>query len=477
LSIITPMNQQHTKKFFTLSLMAMVFLVSVFFTNCRKDKINLNNNFRLGFSSDTVLFDTLFTTMGSTTKYIRVYNSSNQKVVISNIILEQGTQSPYRINVDGQSGVSFEEVEIPANDSIFIFVQVTIDPNGLNTPLLVEDKIKFITNGSTQEVVLHAFGQDAYFHVKEIITTSTTWLNDKPHVIYGYCALDSGLSLTIPAGTKVHSYNSSFLYIYKSSLFVNGTLGNEVEFSQTRNEDFILAPADSVAGQWRGIYFFAPKNSSLNYATIKNAVIGVQIDTLSGQDSVALTNVKIDNSVYAAILTQGGNVFAQSCLFGNAGSYSGFFSIGGKVFVDHCTFGNYWLSQRNSALLVIKDYYEDANENIQYRPFVSNTIKNSIIYGPNENECVLDTLSRTLSGVAPKFFFSHCLFKTENNVANSSFYFSCWKNLDPNFVNTSTWNYRSSGSAVDNKGTTTIPIPDLDGVMRSISGNRLGAYN
>jgi hypothetical protein len=471
------MSKKAIKTKLFINLLLMVFLGLFFFTNCRKDKINLNSNFRLDFSSDTILFDTLFTTMGSTTKYFRVYNSSNQKIIISNITLGQGTLSPYRINVDGLSGVQFQDIEIPANDSIFIFVQVTIDPNGANTPLLVEDKINFLINGNTQQVVLNAFGQDAYFHVREIISTNTTWLNDKPHVIYGYCALDSGLSLTIPAGTKIHGYNSSVLYIYKSSLHVNGTFGNEVEFLQTRNEDFILAPADSVSGQWRGIYFFAPTNSHINYANIKNSVIGVQIDTLAGQDSVSLTNVRIDNSVYASILTQGGNVFAQSCLFGNAGSYSGFFSIGGKIFIDHCTFGNFWPSQRNSALLVLKDYYEDANENIQYRPFVSNTIKNSIIYGQNDNECVLDTLSRTLSGVAPQFFFSHCLFKTENTITNPSFYQSCWKNLNPNFVNTSTWNFRASGAAVDGKGTSTVPIPDLDGVMRSVTANRLGAYN
>jgi hypothetical protein len=446
------------------------------FGNCRKNRINTSPNAKLGFSHDTILFDTLFTTIGSTTRYFRVYNPTNEKLIISSIFLEQGTQSQFRINVDGLSGVNFENIEIPAKDSIFIFVQVTINPTAQNLPLLVEDKIKFLTNGNAQEVLLHAFGQDAYFHLREILSEDTFWLNDKPHLIYGYCALDSGYTLTIPAGTKVHGYNNAVLYIYKSSLNVQGTLGNEVEFRQARTENFLLAPVDSVAGQWRGIYFFAPKNSSLEYAQIRNAVIGIQIDTLSGADSVSLMNVRIHNSVYAGILTQGGNLFAQSSLFGNAGQFSGYFSIGGKVFIDHCTFANYWTGQRNNALFVFKDYYKDVNDVIQFRPFVRAILKNSIVYGRNDNEFILDTLSRTLTGIPPNIFMSHTLFKTEQVLTNSAFYTNCWKNTDPNFQNTGQWNFRPSGAAVAERGTFTFPIPDLEGTPRNLIGNTLGAY-
>jgi hypothetical protein len=459
------------------ALLLMIGLILAFsLVQCKKDRVNTSPNAKLDFSQDTLLFDTLFTTIGSTTRYFRVYNPTNEKLILSSISLEQGTQSPYRINVDGLSGVSFNDIEIPAKDSIFIFVQVTINPTAQNSPLLVEDKIKFLTNGNAQEVVLHAFGQDAYFHLREIITEDTYWLNDKPHLIYGYCALDSGYTLTIPAGTKVHGYNNAILYIYKSSLMVQGTVGNEVEFKQARTEDFLLAPVDSVAGQWRGIYFFAPANSIIEYAQIRNAVIGVQVDTLSGTDSVSLLNVRVNNSVYAGILTQGGNIFAQSSLFGNAGQFSAFFSIGGRFFIDHCTFANYWPGQRNNALLVVKDYYEDVNDIIQFRPFVRGLIKNSIVYGPNDNEFILDTLSRTLTGITPNFSFSHTLFKTEYVISNANYYTSCWKNQDPNFQNTGFWNFKVSGAAVAERGTFTSPIPDLEGTPRNTTGNTLGAY-
>ena len=458
-----------------ITLLALVLLMTII--SCRKDKNVYNTSASLSFSQDTVLFDTLFTTIGSTTKKFKIYNTSNKPINISKILLGEGTNSMYRINVNGFAGTEFTDVEIPEKDSIFVFVEVTIDPNNGTTPMIVEDKIIFSTNGHKQQVVLNAFGQDAYFHVNEILTVSTVWPNDKPHVIYNYCAVDSALSLTIPGGTHIYSFNNSSLYVYKGSLQVQGSLGNEVTFEQSRTEDFILANADSVAGQWRGLYFFAPQNSKIEYATIKNATIGIQIDTLNGQDSVILENVRVDNSSFAAIVTQGGNVYANSCLFGSAGSYSSFLSIGGSLFFDHCTFGNYWPTQRNSVLFALKNYYE-TNTSIVFRPFTKAIIKNSIIYGNNDNEIAIDTLNRTLSGAAPNFNFINCLIKSEDPVLIVSFHSSCWRNQDPLFSDPLYWNFQTNNSSSTNqKGTDTNPINDLLGNSRNFTGNDLGAYN
>ena len=193
-------------------------------------------------STDTLLFDTIFTTIGSTTKHFKCYNNYNGVLKISSLHLAMETNSPYRINVDGKSGVLFEEIELLPGDSIFIFVEVTIDPNGQNLPLVVEDKIIFNTNGNEHQVVLNAWGQDAYFHVNELVEGQ--WLNDKPHVIYGVAAvgfpnLDSGKTLSIDPGTTIHGHANSVLYVYKSSLEVNGTLNDPVVFQQDRMEDYL----------------------------------------------------------------------------------------------------------------------------------------------------------------------------------------------------------------------------------------------
>ncbi len=437
------------------------------FSQCRKNQFIFDSSADLDFSTDTVLFDTVFTTIGSTTKYFKIYNNNNGKIKIDNIWLAGGINSPYRINVDGEAGVNFESLELESNDSLFIFVEVTVDPNNSSSPLVVQDSIMFSTNGNEQKVILNAWGQDAYFHVKEIITANETWNNDKPHVIYNYCAVDSAVKLTIPAGTTVHGHNNSYLLVYKGSLDVMGSPGQQVTFMQDRLADYLLYPADSVAGQWRGLYFFEAQNSTIQYADIKNAVIGIQVDTNQTGQFVNLEQVRVDNSLYAGILTQGGNVNATNCLFGNTGTYSASLTIGGDLNFDHCTFGCYWSGQRNTALFGLKDYYESGNT-IQYRPFDQANFTNCIVYGQNENEFILDTLDRVLSGVPPVFSFANCLIKTENGIQNANYFTSCWVNTDPGFVDPYHWDYHvPSGGFVDGKAAASSTSIDLEGNGRS----------
>ena len=104
---------------------------------CRKNQHLTGSQYQIQTSSDTILFDTIFTTIGSTTKQFKCYNNYNGILTISSIHLEQETNSPYRINVDGISGVHFENIELLPGDSIYVFVEVTIDPNGQNLPLVV----------------------------------------------------------------------------------------------------------------------------------------------------------------------------------------------------------------------------------------------------------------------------------------------------------------------------------------------------
>ena len=447
-------------------------------SNCKKTQLLTDNSAKLAFSTVTVLFDTVFTTIGSTTKYFKIFNNNSGKLIISDIWLASGTQSQFRINVDGDAGVSFNEVEIEANDSLFVFVEVTVDPNNSNLPLVVEDSILFLTNGNEQRVLLNAWGQDAYFHVKEVISADDTWNNDKPHVIYNYCAVDSAITLTIPAGTKVHGHNSATLLVYKGSLLVNGITGNPVEFSQDRTADYLLYPADSVAGQWRGIYFIEPLESSIDFAEIKNAVIGVQIDTAGNGSTVNLNSVKIDNSLFAGILTQGANVSAVNCLFGNSSQYSAVISIGGSVNFDHCTFGNYWSGTRNSGLFAFSDYYESGST-IQHRPFTVANFTNSIIYGNNDNEFVMDTLARnsawSITGSASVFNFANCLIKTDTTIADANFFSNCITNSDPLFTNPSGWDYHvPSNSPAVGQAFGSTSGNDLDGNGRF--DNTIGCY-
>ena len=93
-------------------------------------------------------------------------------MTISSIYLANlNSEGVYRINVDGFPGTHTENVKIAANDSIYIFVEATINPVGSNLPYLVTDSLIFVTNGKTQNVDLVAYGQNANFY-----TLMTTFL-------------------------------------------------------------------------------------------------------------------------------------------------------------------------------------------------------------------------------------------------------------------------------------------------------------
>ena len=276
-----------------------LFSISLVFTallfSCKKDKDFTKDH--LDFSTDTLLFDTVFTTVGSTTERFKIYNRNIGTIRIDEIELMGGASSPFRINFDGVPGIYHQNIEVPGNDSLFGFVEVTLQVNNATNPLVISDSIRFLTNGLNQYLKLDVWGQDAYFHTNELVADEIEmWNNDKPHVLYGiaavgYPGLDSNLTLTIPAGTRIYAHKNARLLVYKSSLKIEGSLGNEVTFQGDRLESFY----DDITGQWWGIQLIEAEASSINYANIRNAVIGIGVyETPLGDFS--LSNSIIDNS-------------------------------------------------------------------------------------------------------------------------------------------------------------------------------------
>jgi len=99
-----------------ITVMIVVFFLATIASSCKKNLIYSKGN--LAFSKDTVVFDTVFTTIGSTTKRLKIYNRSSSTVRISEIELMGGASSPFRINVDGLQGRSFANIEMEGRDSL-----------------------------------------------------------------------------------------------------------------------------------------------------------------------------------------------------------------------------------------------------------------------------------------------------------------------------------------------------------------------
>ena len=105
----------------------LTFSVLLLWSSCRKDLEFSPSSGSLEFSKDTVYLDTVFTNIGSSTYNLKVYNRSNNDIVIPSVKLALGDASSYRLNVDGMSGKTFANVEILAKDSLYIFIETTVD--------------------------------------------------------------------------------------------------------------------------------------------------------------------------------------------------------------------------------------------------------------------------------------------------------------------------------------------------------------
>ena len=127
--------------------------------SCRQGIVSDDPTLKLQFSHDTVLFDTVFTTMGSSTKCVMVYNPNENALCIDQVSLREGRY--FHINLDGENSMEeLRNITLRGGDSLFLFVRAYIDPQKENSPVLVDDEIAFGVNGNVQTIQLQAYGQN-----------------------------------------------------------------------------------------------------------------------------------------------------------------------------------------------------------------------------------------------------------------------------------------------------------------------------
>ena len=397
----------------------------VFFSSCRKDFSEELSSGEVSFSKDTVYLDTVFTNIGSSTYNLKVYNKSNEDIAIPSIALGRGQNSFYRLNVDGNSGKLFEDVEILAKDSIYIFIETTIDYNKAPDPVYT-DSIVFSGGGYLQDVKLVTLVQDAHFlypskdanNIIETITIgvdaegeeinvngfyledNTTFTNEKPYVIYGYCAVPSEKTLTVDAGAKIYFHSNSGLIVDKNAtLLINGEVNNEVLIEGDRLEPLF----SDIPGQWGTIWLRAgSKNHSINNAIIKNASAGIIIDSIGSNNSPTLTikNTQIYNSSNFGILARETNIEGENVVINNSGQVSLACTIGGTYNFTHSTFVNFWnnsLRQYPSVLINnFFSYVENGQEIIETKNLYAANFTNCIIDGNNHIELIINNVEGSI---------------------------------------------------------------------------------
>ncbi len=412
------------------SFLYIIFFASILiYISCEKEKINTSTDANLIFSQDTILFDTIFTTIGSSTQKFTVKNPYNDNININSIHLAGGDLSPFRLNIDGFSGNRLNNIELKGKDSLYIFVEITIDPNNNDLPLVVKDSIIFSFNEKQQDIDLIAWGQDVNLINGEIIGTQT-WTNNKPYLIYNSALVDTNSILTIESGAILYFHKNSRLYV-AGTLIADGTFDSPIIFQGDRLESFY----EEIPGQWDGIWLMpGSKDNILNFTEIKNAIIGVRVDTIGNEinPTLLLSNSKITNMTSSGIYAQGSTIEAFNNLITNCGQFSIALTIGGSYEFYHCTIANYWgYSTRTSPSILLNNYYIDISQNTQVRPINKALFANCIIYGNRESEIVID---KHESGVL-NFKFDHSLIKVDNDFSttDANLFERVLVNLDPHF--------------------------------------------
>lgn len=425
----------------------LTFLILLLWSSCRKDFDFQPSQGSLTFSKDTVYLDTVFTNIGSSTYNLKVYNPSNHDILIPGIRLGQGQASNYRLNVDGMPGKEFQNVELLAKDSLYIFIETTIDIQTLVTAdnqFLYADVIEFDNGPNYQEVHLVTLVKDAVFIYPShdsngVIETlvfdvdgdgvddqtniqgrflkeeELHFTKDKPYVIYGYAAVGENKTLTIDPGARLHFHaNSGLLITNNASLKVNGqyspdqdTLENEVIFEGDRLELLF----DNIPGQWGTIWLFqGSKDNVINYATIKNATIGILAESDANKviPKLTINNSKIFHSSNFGILGRATSITAQNIVINHAGQAAFAGTFGGSYNVTHSTIANYWSNSfRQLPALYLNNFLILDDDTLVTNALTAANFNNCIIYGNDNPEFLVEEED----GADMNFKFTNCLIK------------------------------------------------------------------
>lgn len=372
-------------------------LLSVAMTACIEDGISSSPSDQPTFSTDTLKMGTVFTSEGTPTYSIRVYNPHDKILSISRVGFKNGGTGMFRLNVDGQSGREFNNVEIRPNDSIYVFVDACLDVQNSALPLTVEETIEFETNGKIQQVVITADGQDVERLHGHTIEADTDWSDGMPRQIFDSLVVAEGAKLTIGPGMKLYFHSGAQLTVH-GTLDIKGTAEQPVELSGDR---FGLVatnvPYEIMSQQWGGVYFGpTSKASKMEFAVVKNTDYGVLVDsvtTTGATPALELVNCRLRNSGGRVLTTLHSNVTVTGCELAEAAAGVAYFQ-GGNIKLLHCTLSNYYLFSAVSGPLVTLRHTNVLTDDESGLPYASVTIANSILWG-NGGDMSTDNLDDT----------------------------------------------------------------------------------
>jgi hypothetical protein len=441
-------------------------------SSCKKQEM-LSSGGSIHFSTDTLSFDTVFTSLGSAILGVKIFNDQDQVIKLSSVRLGGGDTSFFHLNVDGFSGFG-KDIEIPGRDSIYVFATVKIDPTNENNPFIVEDKLVATLNGQDFSIPVIAYGQNAHYIRDSILSPHQVWGTDKPYVIMGGALVDEGDSLTISPGCRIYMHQNARLFV-AGRLHAVGTKMDSIVFQGDRLDRAYFG-YEGYPGEWGGIYFSSySTGSKMVHVTLKNggnsaqgaAPALIQLAPDSVADAVpqlTLEKCTIENSIGYGILAFNGSMQATNCLIDACGASTVALVQGGNYHFDNCTIATYGSNKishnDNPSVILLNFFFYSQTQ--YYSGDLNAVLRNCTIQGSLDNELLATTQSGATAAVA----LDHCLIKGESSKIetwvqqNSVRYSLSDGTLDPMFTDVTKYNYRpKSGSPLIDQG---LPIGVTD---------------
>lgn len=453
-------SQERNKGLFPLLLFS-IFAVLCSIVACvpEEEIVTHHDQAKLSFSRDTVLFDTLFSAVGSITKSFKVYNRNENAVQISSVTLGKGAASAYKIYINGKQDTHFTNVRLLGSDSLLVLVEVFINPQDKDLPFLVRDSLVFTTNQNKQDVKLITWGQDAHFLSALHIQQDTILTGDRPYLIYDSLWVAPDATLHIEKGARLY-FNTGSSLIVNGSLLVTGTAEEKVLF----HNDRLDGPYKDAPGQWQGIYLNG-QNNSIDHAIIRNAEVGVLLEG-HGPDTIpdlTASHTIIENMSRTGIAAFHANIDAFNLLINHC-AINLVRNVGGGYYrYIHCTFASSFpgFPQVEPALFLADTLSGGSSQSLHL------ILKNNIIWGIHQNElAILTEKPGSVVEVRSNLIKTKEQAYAELNILNQ----------DPLFTDPFQYNYHlDSGSAAINQAEISRIKKDLEGNHRD-SLPDLGAY-
>lgn len=462
-----------------LLLMAAVTMTAGF-TACINDDISTSPSDQPTFSVDTLKMGTVFTEDVTVTHKFTVRNRNDKGINISDIRLSGPNADLFRLNVDGLAGKTFQNVEIRANDSIYVFVEATLPANGGTTPQTVNATVDFLTNGVTSHVVLRADGQDVTRLRALTITEDTHLTKGRPYQIFDSLVVAEGRTLTLDPGADLRFHDGA-TFIVRGTLICNGTLRDPVSIAGDRTGNVITdITFDLMSRQWNGLQFTVSSHGNrMVHTHLRNTWYGVIVSgdgkpSADGAPKLWLQNTRLRNSGDLVLEVYDADVQAYGCEFAEAAN--GVVRLqGGSHIFNHCTFANYYLFSAIGGAALTLEHLSPENDAETGTPYTKALISNSIIYGLGPDISPGDLLGTEVT-------LNHCLLRS--NGTDDDNFIACLWDKDPLYYTVREdyiFDYRvKPESPAIGAGDPALTLPDAAvdayGLTRSTTAPTLGAY-